>query len=123
MGTFHLCIAMCGMIWVPILLAWWLGIMFTSGTTENQLLEMASTALIGYILFGVGMFRELWRDGAAEEERARADDAFKAKINKEISSLKDDMREISSLKDDMREIKDMLRRGATVPAATERSVI
>ena len=87
--------------------------MFTSGTTEKRLFEMTATALIGYIMFGVGMFRELWRDDAAEEERARADDAFKTKINKEISSLKDDMREI----------KDMLRRGATVPAAMGRSVI
>ena len=95
------------------MLAWWLGIMFTSGTTEKQLFEMTATALIGYIMFGAGMFRELWKDDAAEEERARADDAFKTKINKEISSLKDDMREI----------KDMLKRGATVPAATERSVI
>ena len=112
-GTLRFCIVMCGVIWGPIMLAWWLGIMFTSGTTEKQLLEMTATALIGYIVFGVGMFRELWRDDAAEKERARADDAFRTRIDKEISSLKDDMREI----------KDMLKRGVNVSVAPERPAI
>ena len=96
-GTFSFCIIMCGVIWGPIMLAWWLGIMFTSGTTEKQLFEMTATALIGYIMFGAGMFRELWKDDAAEEERARADEAIKARIDENISSLKDDVREIKDL--------------------------
>ena len=83
-GAFYFVLAMCGAIWGSILLVWWLGLAFGGGALIDQSREMTATALIAYILFGVGLVWGLWRDA----ERERADKAFQAEMCDEIAGIK-----------------------------------
>ena len=51
------------------------------------MLEITAAALIAYTLFGMTLFREMWKDA----ERDRVDRAFRAETRDEIASLKKDM--------------------------------
>ena len=86
-GAFGFVLAICGVILGPILFGWALGMAYTGGTRAEQMLEITAAALIAYTLFGMTLFREMWKDA----ERDRVDRAFRAETRDEIASLKKDM--------------------------------